>query len=255
MAGFLNRKTPLCQTDVACFESTSRVITDRRLRTLGELDTYIAGAATMNDLGNSVSKAFTFNAYDIPFALVYFCSVDFGTRIDNGLERRSTSESDFSEQDTLVTYTLQSTVGIPEEHPLAPRVVDHTTSDSYVWPFGKMAKEHTELNMRLSDQSLEGIRHQGWPDLPTSAVAVPIFGARESSGKPVMISMLIMGLNPRQVFDDDYLSWFRICSRHIAAAMNVMRGLENAARKAEDLAAQNRHRTDFLNTFVSSVRC
>jgi hypothetical protein len=202
----------------------------------------------MNDLGNSISKAFTFNVYDIPFALVYFCSVDFRLP-ETGLERRSTSDSEFSEPG--VTYTLQSTVGIPEEHPLAPRVA--TSSD--IWPFRKMAKEHTELEVTLSGKSLEGIQHQGWPDFPTSAVAVPILGARESSGKPVMTGMLIMGLNPRRVFDDDYLSWIRICSRHIAAAINVMRGLENAARKAEDVAAQNRNRTDFLNTFVSSVRC
>lgn len=242
---------------LACFESTARVIADRRLRTLGELDRCIASAATMNDLGNSISKAFTFNAYDIPFALVYFCSVDSGIpRFDAGLERRSTSDSDFSGPETptlKVTYTLQSTVGIPEEHPLAPRVV--TSSDNHVWPFKMMAIGPTELEVTLSEESLEGIQHQGWPDLPTSAVAVPISGARESNGKSVMTGMLIMGLNPRRLFDDDYLSWIRICSRHIAAAMNVMRGLENAARKAEDLATQNRNRTDFLNTFVSSFQC
>ena len=74
VAGFLNRKPPLFQLTVACFESTGRIIADRRLRTLGELDLCIASAVTMNDLGNSISKAFTFNAYDVPFALVYFCS-------------------------------------------------------------------------------------------------------------------------------------------------------------------------------------
>src|SRR5277367_455748 len=125
---------------LACFESTGRVIVDRRLRTLGELDTCIANAATMNDLGNSISKAFTFNVYDIPFALVYFCSVDFRLP-ETGLERRSTSDSEFFEPG--VTYTLQSTVGIPEEHPLAPRVA--TSSD--IWPFRKMEKEHTELEV------------------------------------------------------------------------------------------------------------
>ena len=246
---------------LACFESTGRVIADRRLRTLGELDTCLASASTMNDLGNSISKAFTFNAYDIPFALVYFCSADFGTgSLDTGLERRSPSGSDFSEPRTptlRVTYTLQSTVGIPEEHPLAPRVVEihPASSDSYVWPFREMATENIELDVTISEESLEGIQHQGWPDLPTLAVAVPIFGAREPNGKPIMTGMLIMGLNQRRVFDDNYLSWIRICSRHIAAAMNVMRGLENASRKAEDLAVENRNRTDFLNTYVSSVLC
>lgn len=262
MAGFLNRRFLFGQTDVACFETTARVIADRRLRTLGELDTCIAGASSMNDLGNSISKAFTFNAYDIPFALVYFCSVDFGTRsFEEGLERRSSSSHSDSESGTptiRVTYALQSTVGITEEHPLAPRVVEiyphESKSPPYVWPFRKMATEHTELEVTLSAESLKGIRHQGWPDLPTSAVAVPIFGAREPNGKHVLTGMLIMGLNPRRVFDDDYLSWIRICSRHIAAAMNVMRGLETAARKAEDLAVQNRNRTDFLNTYHFFLR-
>jgi hypothetical protein len=212
----------------------------------------------MNDLGNSISKALTFNAYDVPFALVYFSSVDFGTRnLDAGLERRSSSDHSGSEDPGTptdkVTYTLQSTVGIPEEHPLAPRIVEiyPQTHDiggrDYVWPFRKMASEHTEIDVTLNSESLEGIQNQGWPDLPTSAMAVPIFGAREFTGKPVMTGMLIMGLNPRRVFDDDYLSWIRICSRHIAAAMNVMRELETTARKAEDLAVQNRNRTDFLN--------
>jgi hypothetical protein len=191
--------------------------------------------------------------------LVYFCSVDFGTRnVDAGLERRSSSDHSSSEPGTptiRVTYSLQSTVGIPAEHPLAPRIVEiypqaHDSGD-YVWPFRVMATENAELDVILSAESLEGIRHQGWPDLPTSAVAVPIFGAREANGKPVMTGMLIMGLNPRRVFDDDYLSWIRICSRHIAAAMNIMRGLESAARKAEDLAVQNRNRTDFLNTYLT----
>jgi hypothetical protein len=250
---------------LACFDSTGRVIADRRLRTLGELDTCIANAATMNDLGNSISKALTFNAYDVPFALVYFCSVDFGSRsLETGLERRSSSDHSDSEPGTptdRVTYSLQSTVGIPEEHPLAPRIVEifpqanDVGGRDYVWPFRKMASEHTELDVTLNAESLEGIRHQGWPDLPTSAMAVPIFGARELNGKPVMTGMLIMGLNPRRVFDDDYLSWIRICSRHIAAAMNVMRGLESQARKAEDLAVQNRNRTDFLNTYDCFLPC
>lgn len=245
--------------------STGRVIADRRLRTLGELDTCISNAATMNDLGNSISKALTFNAYDIPFALVYFCSTEFGLRgVDAGLERHSSSDHSDSEPGTptiKVTYTLQSTVGIPEEHPLAPRFVEIQPDDhdkggrDYLWPFRKMADENIELDVTLNAESLEGIQHQGWPDLPTSAVAIPIFGIRGLNGKPVMTGMLIMGLNPRRVFDDDYLSWIRICSKHIAAAMNVMRSLESTARKAEDLAVQNRNRTDFLNTYESFVRC
>ena len=221
----------------------------------------------MNDLGNSISKAFTFNAYDIPFALVYFCSAVSGISgllaDDTGLERRSASDSsnysEFGNTDrTRLIYTLKSTVGVPEGHLLAPLVVEiqlgqvrtgniDLSTINHVWPFMRMATEQTEINVNLPAESLEGFRYQGWPDIPSSAVAVPIFGAREMNGKDLMTGMLIMGINPRRTFDEDYLSWIRLCSRHIAAAMNLTQSVEEAAQKAEELATLNRNRTAFFN--------
>jgi hypothetical protein len=207
----------------------------------------------MNDLGKSISKAFTFNAYDVPFALVYFCAVESNSLSDaTGLERRSASDSNTVElkSDTTVTYTLQSTVGIPEGHDLAPRVVEillQGDNDAHAWPFRRMAMEQVEINMPLASESLEGIQHQGWPDHPKSAVAMPIFGAREMDGTQGMKGMLIMGLNPRRPSNDDYLSWIRICSRHIAAAMTVTKSAGEAAQKTEDLALLASSRTTFFN--------
>jgi hypothetical protein len=205
----------------------------------------------MNDLGKSISKAFTFNAYDVPFALVYFCAVESSSLSDaTGLERRSAWDSMDSKSDTTVTYTLQSTVGIPEGHALAPRVVEillQGDNDDHAWPFRRMAMEPIEINMPLASESLEGIQHQGWPDLPKAAVAVPIFGAREMDGTQGMKGMLIMGLNPRRPLNDDYLSWIRICSRHIAAAMTVTKSAGEAAQKTEDLALLATSRTTFFN--------
>ena len=135
----------------------------------------------MNDLGNSISKAFTFNAYDVPFALVYFCSSEPDSSLPDaiGLERRSTSDSSRSNLSekidrTTLTYTLQSTVGIPEGHMLAPRVVEiqpcqESEDDnsretlSYIWPFKKMATEQTEINIKLA------IRLSGRSSIPRLA--------------------------------------------------------------------------------------
>lgn len=246
VAGFLNRTRFSYQMlTVACFESTGRIIADRRLRTLAELDSSLASAVTMNDLGNSISRAFTFNAYDVPFALVYFCALDPGGPPEStGLERRSASDSSYNTGDLILTYTLQSTVGIPEGHTLAPRVVEiqlQGDNDGQPWPFRKMAMEQSEITMPLDLESLEGIQHQGWPDHPKTAVAVPLFGARKIKG------MLIMGLNPRRPCNDDYLSWIRICSRHIAAAMTVTKSAGEAAQRTEDLALLARSRTTFFN--------
>ena len=72
------------------------------------------------------------------------------------------------------------------------------------------------------------------------------------NGKDLMTGMLIMGINPRRIFDEDYLSWIRLCSRHIAAAMNLTQSVEEAAQKAEELAALNRNRTAFFNRLPDS---
>ena len=195
----------------------------------------------MNDLGKSISKAFTFNAYDVPFALVYFCEVERSTSDSNTVDLKA---------DTTVTYTLQSTVGIPEGHALAPRLVEirlQGDNDGHAWPFRRMAMEQVEINMPLLPESLEGIQHQGWPDHPKSAVAVPIFGAREMDGTHGMTGMLIMGLNPRRPVNNDYLAWIRICSRHIAAAITVTKSAGEAARRTDDLALLASSRTTFFN--------
>lgn len=236
---------------VACFESTGRIIADRRLLTLAELDSSLASAVTMNDLGNSISRAFTFNPYDVPFALVYFCALEpVSPPESTGLERRSALDSSYNIGDLILTYTLQSTVGIPEGHALAPRVVEiqlRGDNDGHPWPFRKMATEQIEINMPLDLDSLEGIQHQGWPEHPKTAVAVPLFGAREINGREGIKGMLIMGLNPRRPFNDNYLSWIRICSRHIAAAMTVTKSAGEAAQRTEDLALVARSRTTFFN--------
>jgi hypothetical protein len=67
-----------------------------------------------------------------------------------------------------------------------------------------------------------------------------------------MTGILIVGINPRRVFDDDYLSWVRICARHIAAAMNMVKHAEEEAQRAEELVILNRNRTTFFNRYVIS---
>jgi hypothetical protein len=66
-------------------------------------------------------------------------------------------------------------------------------------------------------------------------------------GTQGMTGMLIMGLNPRQPFNNDYLAWIRICSRHIAAAITVTKSAGEAAQRTEDLALLARSRTTFFN--------
>lgn len=264
IGGFLNRNSH-CQLFLiaACYDATERVLADRRLRTLGRLDSSIAKALTMNDLGKSISEAFTYNPYDIPFALVYFCSTEFSTYEPAGLERRSISDasSDISDEhkDPRVRlYTLQSTIGIPEGHKLAPKQVEislgQNTHEMSIWPFRKMTHQPSLTKIPLPGSDIEGVQHQGWANAPNTAVAIPLFGARDLDGRELMTGMLIMGVNPRRKFDDDYREWTQVCSRHIAAAMNLTESAEEAVQRTEEMAALNRDRTAFFNSVSHELR-
>jgi len=239
----------------------------------------------MSELGTSIAKAFTYNPYDIPFALVYFCTSDYGPsslyagsyiapESSGDLGRRSsllnsTSSSangtDQTEPNFWV-YRLQDTVGIPEGHVIAPKVVevhvnptdeDEEAEDVHLWPFRKMAQLHSLIPVgNIPPGSLDGIkhRHQGWPELPTGAVAVPILGPRDTSGSNPLLGMLVLGLNPRREFDHDFRAFSLMCGQAIAAAMALVKNIEDEASRAEELATLNRDRTSFFNTVSHELR-
>lgn len=212
---------------VACFESTNGVLAERRLKTLRELDAHTASAHTMDELGKSIGKAFTFNPYDVPFALIYFCSSEFEIKSTTSVSLdNASSHTETDKTDPLIwTYRLQDTVGIPEGHSLAPKVVevhgfDYDHADDHFWPFREMAEEQAAVQLQnISPETLHSIQHQGWPELPNQAIAVPILGPGDVNGKEALMGMLIMGINPRRTFDEIYQEFCNMCSRQISAAM------------------------------------
>jgi signal transduction histidine kinase len=106
----------------------------------------------------------------------------------------------------------------------------------------------------ISPETLQSIEHQGWPELPTKAIAVPILGARDIVGKEIMIGMLVLGINPRRPFDESYEEFATMCGRQISASMITVKSIEEEAARSEELARLNRDRTLFFNTVSHELR-
>lgn len=241
---------------------------------------------TLADLGPTISKAFTFNPYDVPFALIYFCSTEFGTSSLYTGSTNQTSSAELARRTSLQgtrsgsaagtertdssmwVYHLHGLVGIPEGHSLAPKSVEITVqhtdvgldgtpaeSELHFWPFRKMAEGKTVIGIPdLPPEILEGIHTQGWPELPKEAVAVPIMGARDFAGKDVMMGMLVLGINPRRAFDETYQTFANMCGRQIAAAITTVKNIQEEAMRAEELTALNRDRTSFFSGVSHELR-
>ena len=222
----------------------------RRLKTLRELDIHTGLTRTIDQLGKSIGKAFTFNPYDVPFALMYFCSSD---------TTGSISSSDEGTERAVWTYQLQNTVGIPDGHPLAPPVVEvhlpHDQEEVHLWPFREMVEKQVQIHIHdLSPDTFSSVNPQGWPELPTEAVAVPILGARDIDGRESLLGMLVLGINPRRRFDENYQEFATMSARQISAAMITVRSIEEEAARSAELAALNRDRTAFFNSLSHELR-
>jgi signal transduction histidine kinase len=216
-----------------------------------------------------------FNAYDIPFALIYFCSAEFNnfascatlntpsgdhkTSLHSGNPAGSASLTNKSDP-TVWVYKLQDTIGIPLGHDLAPDTVElhlmeESTEELHVWPFRAMAENQSLIEIKdLPSEVLEGIQHSGWPELPKDAIALPIVGARDLRGREALMGMVVLGINPRRAFDEGYRTFTSMCARQIAASMTLVKNIEEESAKADEMAALNRDRTSFFNSVSHELR-
>ena len=106
----------------------------------------------------------------------------------------------------------------------------------------------------LSPEKLSSISPQGWPELPTQAVALPISGARDVDGKEALLGMLLLGINPRRTFDESYQEFATMSARQISSAMITVKSIEEEAARSAELAALNRDRTAFFNSVSHELR-
>src|SRR5690349_5873121 len=107
-------------------ESTARVISERRLRTLRDLSLFAnAAAKSVEDACRSVAEILSQNRLDIPFALIYL------------LDKSSK------------TATLTAVSGLEPNTHVAPLSVSisHTTPDSSCWPFNSVMQTNRALEI------------------------------------------------------------------------------------------------------------
>ena len=118
-----------------------------------------------------------------------------------------------------------------------------------------MAENQGQIRIHdLPPDALSSIKPQGWPELPTEAVAVPILGARDVDGRETLLGMLVLGINPRRKFDESYEEFATMSARQISSAMITVRSIEEEAARSAELAALNRDRTAFFNTVSHELR-
>lgn len=208
----------------ACYETTGRVVGERRLQTLRDLGRTVIEVKSAEEACDVAVKTLAANPYDVPFALVYLLDDDA--------------------KHARLVCSSNSELGATA----APEKIALT--DSNTWALGKVLETGAvEVVSDLANRF--GITTGGpWPEPCESAVVLPIAGS--GYGKPT--GFFVAGLSPRRVIDAEYRSFLDLIAGHISNAVANARAYEEERKRAEALAEIDRAKTAFFSNVSHEFR-
>jgi signal transduction histidine kinase len=208
----------------ACTETTTRVLGERRLKTLREMS---VEARTAKEAAEVCTQVLGRNRRDIPFALVYL--VDESNR----------------------QLHLASQSGIEPGLPASPVIVDIArTGDTMGLPLARVVRSGRGERIVDLGRRFEELPSEPWNASPDAAMVLPI--ARP--GSPTVSGVVVLGISPRRAFDDAYQGFFEMVAGHIATAVANARAYEEERARAEKLAELDRAKTAFFSNVSHELR-
>ena len=167
--------------------------------------------------------------YDVPFVFLYSVSED--------------TDSDMSSMHSgslaqAPQCTLEGTLGVPTGHRAAMTPLDLKTSDDGFAPYLRESmKTNQPVLLSTEDNTLswdliEGLEWRGWGDPCRAAVVCPI---HPTTGDNIL-GFLVMGVNPRRPYDDDYSLFIQLLSRQLATSMASVVLFEEEIRRGQRAA-------------------
>ncbi|KAJ4365499.1 hypothetical protein N0V95_000434 [Ascochyta clinopodiicola] len=219
------------------FEKTRRKIAERRMLTLREVGERTATARDVKGFWDQVLTALTENEFDTPFVLLYSVSD----------ENDSDSSSLYSSSLLAAKQCfLEGSLGVPSGHQAAPEQIDLREGHEGFGPvFREVMKTDKPAVISIGSGDLplsmmDGLEWRGFGDACRDVVVCPI---HPTTGETIL-GFLVMGVNPRRPYDDDYSLFIQLLSRQLATSLASVVLFEEEIRrgqKAAKLAAEDRY--------------
>ena len=240
------------------YESTARVIAERRLGTLRDVVQTTALARRVPEFCKSAIAGISRNPYDLPFGIIYSVTQ---------AERSSTARG--SSKISHVQISLEAAIGVPDGHPSAPASVrlrpvvsatpeasssssgasSSTAEPVYAddaglpWPFHEAISSLKPVFVQDAASRVQGFKPRGWDEPCRSAIVLPI-GTSEEDDHPQ--ALLIVGLNPRLEWDETQAIFFQLLGRQLATGLATVVSYEQAEAKATEMAQLDRAKSAFV---------
>ncbi|KAK3397458.1 putative histidine kinase group protein [Sordaria brevicollis] len=196
------------------FENTRRKINERRMLTLREVGVKTSQARDVKGFWSMLQQGLEYNGLDVPFALIYSVAEE------NESEVASINSGSVTNPPQI---TLEGAVGVPEGHPSAVKSIDLRTSDEGFAPYMRESMAHpnnpiilSENDGTLPQELIEGFEWRGFGDPCRTIVVFPV---HPTTAGDMVVGFIVLGVNPRRQYDEDYQLFVNLLSRQLATSM------------------------------------
>lgn len=196
------------------FENTRRRVNERRMFTLRDIGERTATATAVEEFWPQVHSGLDHNVPDVPFCLVY------SVREDTDSEVSSMHSGSMINPPQLI---LESSIGVPEGHPAAATQLDMKNSNEGFAPYLRQSMAMGSGPIYLSREEgtlpeglIDNIRSRAFGDVGTSVIIFPIVPTTTTEATA---GFVVMGVNTRRPYDEDYKLFIHLLARQLATSM------------------------------------
>lgn len=166
--------------------------------------------------------------YDVPFCLLYSVTEDADS------EMSSIHSGSLSAAPQCV---LEGTLGVPDGHKAAVSPLDLKMSEDGFAPYLRESMKTDRPVLLTTEEGtlsdlIDGLEWRGFGDPSQTVVVCPI---HPTTGESIL-GFLVMGINPRRPYDDDYSLFIQLLSRQLATSMASAMLFEEEIRRGQRAA-------------------
>ncbi|THH05145.1 hypothetical protein EW145_g5011 [Phellinidium pouzarii] len=129
--------------------------------------------------------------------------------------------------------------------------VQKIPESAVIWPFAAAFSSRGTVHVpNIPDYVVEGFELRGWGEHAREAIVIPIV----VDDTDIPAAVLVMGLNSRRPYDDDYASWIDLFRLSLNALLTAVKGREADLIRAEHLAELDSAKTAFFSNASHELR-